>query len=136
MKKIIVFMSIIGLISAGCEFLGEDEEPDYLYGLWASVYQVEVMAVGKGFVDFHCMAGVGDPCHEFERAVIDRDGTDVMIRVYSKRERARECPAVLDEIEVTLRIMVPGGEDYTFHFWRQGSTTLDTSLYVPWRLEE
>ena len=133
MNKLITLMAIIGSISAGCGFLGVNEESIYDHGQYASVYQVDVHSIGRGFVEFHCLAGVADPCHDYDGSEISRDGTDVAIRLFSRSEKGAICVAVVGTIETWLRVEVPGGETYTFHFWQLGSETLDMTLYVPKR---
>ena len=126
-----IFLIISMCVLPGCVLFGESEGPKYEYNLWMSVDSLDVIEVAGGEVEFLCHTTVGDPCHEFHRADIERGGDEVTIRLYSKRERAAICPQVISALDVPLEVEVDGGKTYTFHFWRLGEASLDTTLYAP-----
>jgi len=128
MLRAIGIISIATVLISGCSLLDDEE---YACGQWASVELVEVGPVTAGKVDFTCHATVGDPCHDFERADIEKTITDIHIRLYSMSRGGQACPQILDTLVVPISVSVEGGASYTFRFWRIGRASLDTTVYVP-----
>ena len=129
--KNILFLSITTVMAlalgAGCGLFGDDTE--YREG-WAAVDSIRVLSVESGHIDFLCYVSVANDCCTYGRHEIDVDQVDVSMRIYSKC-RTGVCNAAIAYIEVELPFDCAGGQDYSFHFWRLGEASLDTTIYVP-----
>jgi len=114
----------------GC-FYAEERNDQYLFDLWASVESIQLESIVKDKVTFNCVATVGDPCHEFERADITSENLQVNIQLFSKRKKDRICAQVIGTIQTPITVKVLRGNTYNFHFWRLEEAPLDTTLFIP-----
>jgi len=128
-RFILIFTGFISLFP-GC-LITEDKNDQYLFGLWASVESVQVESIVNDKVTFNCVATVGDPCHEFERADITIENLEVNIQIFSKRVKDRICAQIIGTIKIPITVKVLQGNTYNFHFWRLENAPLDTTILIP-----
>jgi hypothetical protein len=123
---------LTGFISLfpGCYYV-EDKNDQYLFDLWASVETIQVESIVNDKVTFNCVATVGDPCHEFERAAINIENLEVNIQLFSKRKKDRICAQIIGTIKMPITVKVLSGKTYNFHFWRLEEAPLDTTIFIP-----
>lgn len=116
------FLLIIFVLSACSSF---EDEKNWSYT--AGIDSISVEKIEFRSVDFLAHISCGSMCwsgYYFEKSEI---GNDIFLKLFVTSDGS-PCPAVCVErsFPYKYRVFLPGS--YTFHFWRNDSTSIDTTI--------
>ena len=80
------------------------------------------------FIVVRC--GVPEPCWQFAKIDYVRLDNTFTITVLARRSTDNPCPEVMSSIPAPYVVTVESAASYSFKFWKNGGTTLDTILVV------
>ena len=126
MKKYYLFFLL--LIVSSCSIF--EEEDDYIYNLWASVENIEIISNNNAQLNLNIDLGIPTPCNEYYRRDITVSNDTVTIKYYSKVRKDIACSQVLSQIFVTDVIHLENNKSYLFRFWKLGDSYLDTLIVI------
>lgn len=123
MKKIAFFFLM--LIISSCSLFEED---DIIHTI--PVDSVFVNNTSNLTVEFTAKIYCGSMCWKETYYKSSTNGNDVYIKTFAVTDGSAVCPAVCveTEIQISIKLLVPG--NYTFHFWRSDTSSIDTTLIL------
>lgn len=120
--KTYYFLLVIFILSACSSF---EDENIYKHAVWIDSLSVEKVELRT--VDFTAHIFCGSMCWDgyyFEKF---EQGSDIYLKLFVTSDGSA-CPAVCIErsFPYKYRVFLPGS--YTFHFWKNDSTSIDTTI--------
>jgi hypothetical protein len=94
----------------------------------ANAESISRAAIQGRTVSFLVVCTLPTPCWEFVRSEHSIAGPNIAVTVFARPLNSDPCIQVLSHAEAPATIVVPTAGKYTFHFWRYGNNSLDTTL--------
>lgn len=122
MKKIIILLSAIAIYS--CSVFEENKINHPIPVDSISVKNTSLNA------EFTAIILCGSYCWEntyFEKSI---SGSDVFIKTFAVSDGSAVCPQVCVEYQTPINISLPMSGNYTFHFWKTDTSSIDTTITI------
>jgi hypothetical protein len=123
MKQIIFFLLVF--ILSSCSEFETDEITRPI-----PIDSVSINNISNLNVNFTAITYYGSLCWKstyFEKRII---GSDVFIKTFAVLDRSSACPAVCVEVKTPVKIILQSSGQFTFHFWKSDTTSVDTILIL------
>ncbi len=135
MKGLLFRFILISSILSGTVFISgcslfEDNHGRGIRPMYPVSVSIEQTGSPDHLITFTIESNLNDGCSLYSHATTIRDGYDVYIGLFQKRDSQLYCTDAIVRTTVICNYNPPAGGDYKFHFWRSDSTSLDTVVMV------
>lgn len=120
MKK--TFFLLFAVLVSACSILDDDELRRPIPVDSISVNSTSLNA------EFTAIIFCGSYCWKstyFEKSI---SGSDVFIKTFAVSDGSSVCPDVCVEYQTPINISLPMSGNYTFHFWKSDTSSIDTTI--------
>jgi len=91
---------------------------------------IKQVTVSGKTISFIVICQVPTPCYDYYNYNETNDNGQYIIKFYAKQDAQNICPQVVSSLDVYYKKTVPQNGAYTFHFLRNDSTSLDTTIVI------
>ena len=74
--------------------------------------------------------GTPTPCWNHSEVRINKNGTDIYLKVIAELDPNINCIQVLGSYETSAKVQIDEPGEYTLHLWQSDTATLDTTFTV------
>jgi hypothetical protein len=118
---------LIPILVSGCGLFSDGVDWRY-----SPMHPVEILSVESGGysekVVFEIASYLNTPCYSYSHAEVKYEGTNIFVGFFQKSDGQVACPDVVVDTEILWSFRPRLRGEYTFHFRRSDSTSLDTTL--------
>lgn len=95
-----------------------------------SAYEIKSVNVRGRYISIVAGCGTPESCWAFNRTSYSRSNNTFLITVFAQRTTNDPCLQVISSIDARFNTIVNAPGTYTFRFWRNDGTTVDTTLNI------
>lgn len=117
-----ILVSGCGLFSDGIDWRYSPMRPHQILSIETAPYPENV--------NFEIASSLSTPCHEYSHAELRHEGLDIFVKFYQRVDTEVRCTENLVDTEFIWNLRPGLRGEYTFHFWRSDSTSLDTTIII------
>lgn len=113
---------------AGCLINSEEKLPDIIP---VSANLIKNANVSGRTISVVVVCETPNPCYCFTHTEHSRSANIYTVKVFARLTTNDPCIHIVGSIDAPFNVSVEGPGSFTFRFWRDDNTTVDTTLVIP-----
>jgi hypothetical protein len=91
---------------------------------------IKQITVSGKTINLTVVCQIPTPCYDYYNYNETSDNKHYYIKFFAKHDKQNVCPQVISSLDASYQKTVPQPGEYTFHFIRTDSTSLDTMIVI------